>query len=652
MDREKLFQHFEKHYTARRDLISRIPLGIDPDKLWQEVLDRRKARAVTLPLISPSGSHYWYVITQNMISASEKIIEEYLNADTDENPYQIQNPLAPLEEVFFTSDVEGSPMTMQEAMRFLQEGREPRDIQEQMIQNNRNAFSFASANLYRGIDALSLQNLVYLLTENMEPGGPEFRTEDSIPIPSMMNEPFLLPSAFSLQDRIRELSAFLADPSVHPLIKAGNAQAWVLLTRPFNEGNERLARILSSVVLLRAGYMFFGEVSFSSLIARQNYDYYNAIGNILRQENGNDLTYFLDYFLSLLARGIDERHLKQARQKQQVLEQERMMAAAPLASQAPAVEKPVESDTVMDGFSLLTLDAASNHESSDADKPDAAKGEIQAEEGGDLVHRGSYSDLVRRLKDAASDPETVMGKSAGLLYDFLTSGKLSFTCADLVQKIGISMEYAAKITFRFRSKNMIEAVGKDGRMTVYGFLYDRTERYDGSEESRKSMMEQGYTASLLDSVDELASSPNSFKDRRIAEVLQKCLPCGIITLDDYQNAGLEGKWSGDMSLVEQIGIVERIDTKKCRILKDLRNGPPALKPAQKEAVTAMYETFGDDLFSLEMVVATLDYSSSHASAMLHQFTLLKVLECRREEVNRYQFLITPAMYPECFTEAA
>ena len=53
----------------------------------------------------------------------------------------------------------------------------------------------------------------------------------------------------------------------------------------------------------------------------------------------------------------------------------------------------------------------------------------------------------------------------------------------------------------------------------------------------------------------------------------------------------------------------------------------------------MYETFGDETFSLEMVVATLDYSSSTASAYLHQFTLLRILDCRKEDVNLYQFLV-------------
>ena len=66
----------------------------------------------------------------------------------------------------------------------------------------------------------------------------------------------------------------------------------------------------------------------------------------------------------------------------------------------------------------------------------------------------------------------------------------------------------------------------------------------------------------------------------------------------------------------------------------------------------MYDSFGEDAFSLEMVVATLDYSSSTASAYLHQFTLLRILDCRKEDVNMYQFLVNPKEHPEVFEDVA
>jgi hypothetical protein len=49
----------------------------------------------------------------------------------------------------------------------------------------------------------------------------------------------------------------------------------------------------------------------------------------------------------------------------------------------------------------------------------------------------------------------------------------------------------------------------------------------------------------------------------------------------------------------------------------------------------MYDNFGDGTFSQEMVIATLDYAGSHVSAILHQFTLIRILDCRKEDVYTY-----------------
>ena len=116
----------------------------------------------------------------------------------------------------------------------------------------------------------------------MDGGGDEYRTTDSVDYPAPDGESIAFPTVQAIPDRIRELAAFLADQRAHPLIKSAVAQAWTMVVRPFSEGNERLGRILSSVILVRAGYTFFGEVSLSSLIARKGYGYFDALANIMR----------------------------------------------------------------------------------------------------------------------------------------------------------------------------------------------------------------------------------------------------------------------------------------------------------------------------------------------------------------------------------
>ena len=123
---------------------------------------------------------------------------------------------------------------------------------------------------------------------------------------------------------------------------------------------------------------------------------------------------------------------------------------------------------------------------------------------------------------------------------------------------------------------------------------------------------------------------------------------GIIRLDDYQKRGWQTRWTTDMLLAGQMGLVEKITHDEYMICSAPKEDYELLLPAQKAMATAMLKEFGEKTFSLDMVVATLDYSSSHVSAVLHQFTLLKIVHCTRDEVNRYQFLITPQEHPECF----
>ena len=229
MDRDMLFRHLEQRYTSKRDMISRVPLGVQPDALWQELLNQRRSKSTVLPLYSYKGTPYWYVTTDKMIAASEKIVEALYENDADYDPYAEPPTVSTLEEIFFTSYVEGSQMTIQAAMDFLTGGQPPRDIEEQLITNNRVAGSYASANLYRPIEAGLLRELITILTDGMDEGGQDYRTTETVDYSPADGEQFSFPSARTVPDRVGELSAFLASPQIHPLIKAAVAQAYMIM---------------------------------------------------------------------------------------------------------------------------------------------------------------------------------------------------------------------------------------------------------------------------------------------------------------------------------------------------------------------------------------------------------------------------------------
>ena len=84
----------------------------------------------------------------------------------------------------------------------------------------------------------------------------------------------------------------------------------------------------------------------------------------------------------------------------------------------------------------------------------------------------------------------------------------------------------------------------------------------------------------------------------------------------------------------------------------LRRSYERLDQSQKSMATRLYETFGHESFTSEMIVATLDYSSTRAHATLHTFTLMGILDCTQGDAFTYRFLVTPEEHPECFAPAA
>ena len=243
MDRETLLQYFEQNYISKRAVLPRLPLGMNPDVIWEALQKRRKAKCTMLPIHGSGGEPCWYVTTDRMIAASERVVETFMSCPPPLEP----TPLAPPEENYYTSLLEGIEMSPEAAIGFILSERQPGSPEEQRIHNNRYGMAFAEMNLYHPLDDRFIQTLAEIGTTDMDKGGGQYRGTDSVRIDSMGTEPYAVPPARVIPDYMREITAFLADPGVHPMIKAGVVQAWALMVRPFPEGNERLSRLLSRI---------------------------------------------------------------------------------------------------------------------------------------------------------------------------------------------------------------------------------------------------------------------------------------------------------------------------------------------------------------------------------------------------------------------
>lgn len=94
----------------------------------------------------------------------------------------------------------------------------------------------------------------------------------------------------------------LSGKKYHPLFLIGNFIVEFLNIHPFTDGNGRLSRILTNLLLLKEGYLYMPFVSHEKLIEEKKKDYYIALRDSQKTfgDKKEDLTSWLDFFLSLL----------------------------------------------------------------------------------------------------------------------------------------------------------------------------------------------------------------------------------------------------------------------------------------------------------------------------------------------------------------
>ena len=108
------------------------------------------------------------------------------------------------------------------------------------------------------------------------------------------------PPAQDVPGLMRELVDWLNRPTdIHPVIVSGIAQFQLVHIHPFLDGNGRTSRLLSTLLLYRAGYDFKRLFTISEYYDRDRLAFYGALQGV-RQSN-MDMTSWVEYFTTGLA---------------------------------------------------------------------------------------------------------------------------------------------------------------------------------------------------------------------------------------------------------------------------------------------------------------------------------------------------------------
>lgn len=104
------------------------------------------------------------------------------------------------------------------------------------------------------------------------------------------------------QEAVEWTRKALAEKKYHPLIVIGNFLVEFLNIHPFQDGNGRLSRILTNLLLLKEGYLYAPYVSHEKLVEDNKPDYYLALRRSQKtfKTEHEDVVSWLDFFFGIL----------------------------------------------------------------------------------------------------------------------------------------------------------------------------------------------------------------------------------------------------------------------------------------------------------------------------------------------------------------
>jgi len=133
------------------------------------------------------------------------------------------------------------------------------------------------------------ENKVHMINEHGESAGILFDTTKAYLTPKEM------------QELVEWTITALEKHSHEPLVIIGNFLVEFLNIHPFKDGNGRLSRILTNLLLLKSGYLFMPYISHEKLIEDNKPEYYISLRKSQKtlRTKKPDISYWLGFFLDI-----------------------------------------------------------------------------------------------------------------------------------------------------------------------------------------------------------------------------------------------------------------------------------------------------------------------------------------------------------------
>jgi Fic family protein len=108
-------------------------------------------------------------------------------------------------------------------------------------------------------------------------------------------------AGFPTEDAMRNLIDWYSNDEItHPLVKCGLFTYEFLSIHPFQDGNGRLSRLISTLLLLKHGYNWIQYVSFEHEIENRKPEYYRVLRSCQSQRPNENVSEWGNFFFDAL----------------------------------------------------------------------------------------------------------------------------------------------------------------------------------------------------------------------------------------------------------------------------------------------------------------------------------------------------------------
>jgi Fic family protein len=197
-----------------------------------------------------------------------------------------------LKSSLFSARIEGNPMTLEE----VNAGQtDENDLHLAEIGNIVSAYSYLDTHKGEPVTKTILTDLHRLVMQGISPSAGHFRTEDSAIFNQAGVAVYLAPAPAKIPQLLDRLISWCNDNPAAPPVAAAVTHIWFEKIHPFEDGNGRVGRLISTLILKKSGSDFGGIVPFEEYLDNHRQAYYDALGKDVQ-----DVTRFVEFFLDAL----------------------------------------------------------------------------------------------------------------------------------------------------------------------------------------------------------------------------------------------------------------------------------------------------------------------------------------------------------------